>query len=108
MSEDKGSDGAMRVDTDLIRHPGGGTNSTISLPVTFANSINLYHGNCRLTDATGTTNYQGTVFVTDTTMQARFMSVSGSNVLATAINATSPFTWATGDTIRMFVSGEIA
>lgn len=81
-----------------------GTNPTFAVPVTAAAQGELDMNVCRLTDSSPFTRYIGwAVGATTSTVQIGQLENVVSTLAYVSVTATSPFTWATGDTI--FVSG---
>lgn len=82
-----------------------GTNPTFAVPVTAAAQGELDMNVCRFTDNSPFTRYMGwAVGATTSTVEIGQIDISGlSTTLRTSITATSPFTWASGDSI--FVTG---
>jgi hypothetical protein len=66
-------------------------------------------GQASLFDTSGTTGYVANVFSHDAnTVRVLRNLVSGANVVSASITSTAPFTWAAGDTIRLWFSYRIS
>lgn len=74
---------------------------TLALPVTAANTLQFQAINVSYED-TGTAQYQGIVYGASTTaINVGVIATSGTYAQVNALQHTVPFTWATGDGIRL-------
>lgn len=82
----------------------------ISLPIEAARSGDpIQQGWCSLFDSDPGSVYHGTVRnVSSTTFRPRYLSVSGSFIITASVVSTSPFTWASGDSMNMTLIYEAA
>lgn len=87
-----------------------GTNPLFILPVAFSsNNGNIPIGQIRFDD-TGTANFYGALELEADGLKAQIvsMAVSGAQISASSVSATSPFTFATGDVIQIAFTYEAA
>ena len=74
----------------------------ITLPVTGAGDTFNFQGLARLRDSSTGASLQGFVFFNSPTeVSVRSALVSGTTVATANLSSTSPFTWATGDTLKV-------